>query len=220
MCSRSSYRVFAVLFAALLFSPVARAETIRLSGSFVADPGTPVSFELTGDRGGFRLFGAADIPRPNFQPFCESGGGSECLPGEAAPFQHTFGSDEFWSPNVTYQGVTYTDMTSLDSRATVFLGFATTVVLPPFGDLNTVMLSSPFVLEVGSFQTSDIRATLVGSGTATTTWNRVERDGSRWEPVLARYDFLAPAPVPEPTTLMLFGAAGLTAAWRRRRRAA
>jgi hypothetical protein len=230
MGSRSIQRVFAVLFAALLFAANAQAETIRITSGTIAavlDPGLPSPpFELIGDRSGFRLFGDLGIDVPRFLPQCESSGGFDCVAGEAAPLVHTWGpSDDFWSPSATYKGVTFTDMTAINSRAFAFLGFTNIVVLPEFDSLSTVVLTQPLHFDILSFKASlpnneAVDASLVGSGTLTTTWKRTEREGPRWQLLLARYDFFAPTPVPEPSTLILLGAAGTTAAARRRRRQA
>jgi hypothetical protein len=100
-------------------------------------------------------------------------------------------------------------------------------VAPPFGDFSPVTLTAPFTFDgfVNLYQQSrpgggGLLFLLNGRGTATLRLRPtpLRDDGFRaWEAEHVRYDFESPAPIPEPSTMLLV-ATGLAAVVRYRRK--
>jgi hypothetical protein len=195
------------LSSALLFPSTASAETIFITSGFLEYNG---KYNLIGERRGFRVFGNVfEGDSPNLHVFCP---GDLCNPGAVAVIQHASSGLDFEGPQAFLDGVFHEEVNSFTGSAWVTLGFSSTTVLPPVS--STAVLRIPFTME-GSFLVED-RGTLdelVGSGIATTTWrpDGLDQNGNLiWGLSTLRYDFSGAAPVPEPTTLVLFGLAGAT----------
>jgi hypothetical protein len=216
MRSRGYFWLPVVLSSAYLFPSAAAAETIRITGGFLEMPG---EFDLVGDRRGFRMFGGGygGGGGPNVFVGCEDGSDGCNNPGEVALFSHAFSGLDL-PARATLDGIFHEDVGSLGAKASALIGFSSRHVLPPIG--STAVLRDPFTMEGSFFAEGTGVDTLVGSGIVTTTWTSFgsNESGPVWDLTFARYDFFGATPVPEPTTLVLFGVAGAAAAFTRRKR--
>jgi len=199
----------------LLVPSLAHADTIRITSGFLVMSVGP--FDLIGDSHGFRLFGNAyqGGHGPNAFAFCP---GELCNPGEVVLYQHAANGLDL-PASATFEGIAYEDVNTLSGPAFAEIGFSGTVPLPAAGS-DTAVLRTPFTMQ-GNFVVQGVsdNHTLVGSGVMTSRWTAGsdETGAPIWDLTSARYDFLGASPVPEPTTLLLLGAGGTVAAWRRRK---
>jgi hypothetical protein len=212
MRPQSYFWLSIALSSALLFPSTASAETIFITSGFLEYNG---KYNLIGDRRGFRVFGNVfEGDSPNNRVFCQ---GDLCNPGAVAVIRHAASGLDFEGPQAFLDGVFHEDVNSFSGTAWVELGFSSQTVLPPVGGTagSTAVLRIPFTME-GHFRVdtdAPTLDTLVGSGIATTTWRSdgLDQNGNPIVGLAAlRYDFSGAAPVPEPTTLVLFGLAGAT----------
>jgi hypothetical protein len=212
---RSGFRVVAIVLAAgALFSAPVRADQIALTGGFVdmevnAGGAALGQIQLTGERG-FTFFGhmAAGFVEPIGNPLPP--GDTVTLRGSAS------GLDV--GGTVTLDGVTYTGIGGLDSVSGALVEFVTTATLPSVLNAPASVLA-PFMLNIVFFPSGLESHTLAGSGMAKISLGEDKGFGvPSWTVTGIRADVSgSPAPVPEPTTLLL-AASGLGWVASRRRR--
>jgi hypothetical protein len=147
----------------------------------------------------------------------------DCQPGyRLSQGAHLAPTDGLTAAVVSYGGVDYSEF-GLTSPLSLLIELSGTATLPDFGDATSVTMTAPFAL-TGFFRDPDggVDLPLNGSGTAT-LWLRSGSSFSIGEPGWTverlRYDFEETAPVPEPSTLLLTAAGGLSALLRQRRSA-
>jgi hypothetical protein len=156
------------------------------------------------------LFGQCNVP--------------ECTPGSRIDFGLTLtGASGFLSGTMTIEGDRYDISESVTSIADVFLHINGSVLAPEMGPARATV-SAPFSLTgrafaltpFGEFAHDDL---LFGRGMATVTLVPYPANpdfGPSWIVDSARFEVAQP--VPEPSTLVLFGTAALLAARARRGR--
>jgi hypothetical protein len=220
-------------FLLLTCSPTS-AGTINVLG-FVDIRGGPsgdATLNLGGDHG-FTLNGTAQFfsvgPQQCigiFNPFCS--------PGATLSLGASSGGSDV-SAGATFQGVSYfvggvgCGTSGSTPCGNLRIDFVGQTVVPPFGDFTKAILKEPVLFgatffhleEEGPFGSSE---QLVASAIATLTLDKVENSlpqfaGPAWRFESIQYEL---EPIPEPTTLLLFGTAmaGLgLARWRQRRQA-
>jgi hypothetical protein len=150
-------------------------------------------------------------------PVSLCGTGSDCQPGvelHVGGFLDASGGG-LSITQVSWRGRDY-DMVGFDPALSLHpFGMVT---LPEFGDLREVTLTTPFRMTgvFSELQLSQLTP-IAGRGIATIRLVR-DFDVPRWTDGSVRYDFQAPAAVPEPASMLLFGSglAGLVAFRRRR----
>jgi hypothetical protein len=210
MRSRSCFWLLAILSSALLFPSAAIADTIRITTGFVEFGG---ALDIGNEERGLRLLGTYGGGTPGLHVFCE------CSPGDVALFAHAFGGLDSGVGTVMLDGVTYNEVSSLNSTASAEIGFSSSHLLPPFSS-STAVLHDPFRMQ-GSFSHPGGVELLFGSGIVTTRWSPESSGESRgWSLASARYDFSQAEPVPEPGTMALVGVGGAAALLRRRKQRA
>lgn len=217
--SRSMTR--ALLLALVLLPLRASADPVQITSGFLTSTGAfgSADFELVGE--GFNVTGTAEpgVVFPALTCF-------PCTVGDPIDLRSQF-LGTIGSGSGTVDGTSYTSFTVADSM--VFN--APTISAPTTGGAFTV--TRPFTFDstfVGilNINTPDeenaFTKTLMGQGTVTASFFSIPNpDGSplfNFDSV--RYEFNAatpgPDPIPEPTTLLLFGS-GLAAALRYRKKA-
>jgi hypothetical protein len=196
---------------------VARADTVTITGGELTAVGIFgfTTFTLTGD--GFSASGGREPG--GVGPAC-----APCVAGDPVTFDSTFaGEFTLGSGPATVNGLSY-------SRVYYYgdLSFDGETIPFPAGSA-TIELTSPFVLRSdpanpsflagnldSQFLQPDVfRVMLTGSGVATAVFR--QGPGGLFSFDRVTYAFAAPAPVPEPTSIVLAGS-GLLAVWRARRR--
>lgn len=220
--------VFLALFGISTAAP-ARAETITVtSGHATVAWDDPSWFQLFAD--GLVLGGIFTPVAASPQNICFSG----CLAGTSVDMSAVFGSAVTGSLGYTNTafvgGVVYGDPTNLMPVLDLFgtLEFdAPSVVLPPISGLEpgAVHLTAPFMFRghvtgfaAGNHDVPLFEVDLDGSGTARLGLSVLPGD-DRYRFPEATYAFDAADPIPEPTTLVLFGSGVAGLFMRRRARA-
>jgi hypothetical protein len=211
--------VFLLVIVAVL--PV-EAGTINVLGFVDFGPGffPTGTVNLGGDRG-FTLNFRDDVSTFTSAAFCAFPG---CPPGTTISVNAS--TDPEFGGRATLNGVSYflsDNCFPTETCATAHPGFSGQVVAPPFGDFTKAILKVPvefagtfFHTENGSLFGAE---QLVGSATATLTLDKFDfgpQFGVAW-----RYDGIEYElePIPEPTTLLLFGSTmGGLGLWSQRRR--
>jgi hypothetical protein len=217
-----------ITFLLLACSPTL-AGTINVLGFVDIGPGFPPVgglLNLGGDRG-FTLNGSAEffLVGPSIECF---GVSITCSPGTTI------------SLNAGSSGLEVTASATLDGRSIPQVGgicvgsstppcafpgfeFRGQAVVPPFGDFTKAIVKAP--VDFSGFLNLDSpggQNTLVASAIATLTLDKIEHSGGGFPGPAWQYDGIRYElePIPEPTTLLLFGttAAGIgLARWRRRK---
>lgn len=211
---RNSLRVAALVVAAgTLFSAAARADQITLTGGvldvLLSSGGSAAGrVQLTGERG-FSFLGsiAAGFEAPIGNPL---------VPGSTVTLQGASNGLDLQG-TVTLDGVTYTGVGGLDSPAGASLRFVSTATLPSVLNPPT-SVAAAFMLGLVFFDGQADHA-LAGSGLATIFLDEDRGFGvPSWRVTRIRAELSStPAPVPEPSTLVLAASAlGWIAARRRR----
>jgi PEP-CTERM motif len=238
MMRRLPHCVLTVSLFCLFDAPPAAADPVTITvtgGSLVGVTGelAPPS-TMTGPDFSFT---AAALHMSGFTGFLPLNqcGGDGCLPGEmidlsAVGLSTRHSDDGLANPVLTVNGLRIDDFSGGEvADHTVDLFFSSqSRVAPAFGDFSPVTLTAPFTLDgrVDLFQQSRPGGggrlfRLNGRGTATLRLRpsapRDDGEPRAWEAEYVRYDFESPAPVPEPSTMLLVGC-GLAALVRSRRR--
>jgi hypothetical protein len=199
----------------------AAADQITITGGFLFAAGygvvSPESIVTGTD--GFRISTqvAVGVGSGALGPVSLCGTGSDCQPGvelHVGGFLDASGGG-LSRTQVSWRGRDY-DMVGFDPALSLHpFGMVT---LPEFGDLREVTLTTPFRMTgvFSELQLSQLTP-IAGRGIATIRLVR-DFDVPRWTDGSVRYDFEAPAAVPEPASMLLFGSglAGLVAFRRRR----
>lgn len=154
---------------------------------------------------------------------CGAVGDPNCVGGSTISIGTSLVEDAFPNGIATLDGVTYDDISSIFSPATVLLRLQGTVTLPEFQD-SPVTLTARFTVGESAFILPSPSAPVEIQGSGGTATLRLvpgfepqEGTPTPWIVDLIRYDFNDAAPIPEPSTVLLL-AAGLVGAWRSRRR--
>lgn len=196
----------------------ASAGTINVSGSVDYGPGSFPDgvVSLTGDRGftfNGVVFGGVTI----FGPGQCLGVPAACSPGKTISLR-AGAVDTDLPGQATLDGAFYPHVGTLDIGAHASLDFTGQVVAPPFGQSPTAILTVPVDFS-GAFNVDGVGGSqLIAAARATLTLQQTDCcGGPAWLYDGIRYEL---EPIPEPTTLLLFGStmAGVgLAAWRKLR---
>jgi hypothetical protein len=197
--------------------PHASADPITITGLLTASkqvaPADRAS--LSGPRG-FSVEARVNHGEGNAHPLNQC---DPCLPGTPLSIGGIL-SGAVFAGIATLDGITYTDIQSLDAPAGIYLEFFGSVITPTIQDVSTLVAAPFTMLGIFSVQSSGGSVRLRGAGTATVRL-RPEFDTFGDPPVwlaeTVRYDFSEPNPVPEPATLVMV-AGGLLAVARSARR--
>jgi PEP-CTERM motif len=223
----SHSRVVAVLFT-LGMAHGAAADPIVITGGsmLVTGPFESGSISLTGTRG-FSLRANVDPAEGEVSAInrCGAVGDPICVGGSTISIRTAQVGSGFPNGVATLDGVTYDDISSIFSPATVLLRLQGTVTLPEFQD-SPVTLTARFTVGESLFFLPSPTAPVEIQGSGGTATLRLvpgfeqEEPGipTPWIVDLIRYDFNDAAAIPEPSTVLLV-AVGLAGAWRRHRRA-
>lgn len=210
-------RIGAVATAASLCIAVpAAADTIRISSGaliFTTPPLGPISVELAGE--GFTFSGSTVPFSIWFSPY-ESCTVPACVAGSTLDLRTAGAASTYRSATVTYQGVTYNNLTGINNTSDIYTEWTGSVVFPQGFTGGT--LTAPFAFS-GTFRPSDTYIDLSGSGTATLTFGPYNPlvNPHAFATQTVRFDFADVAPTPEPASMLLV-ATGLAALAARRRR--
>jgi hypothetical protein len=220
----SHSRVAAVLFT-LGMAHGAAADPIVITGGsmLVTGPFESGSISLTGTRG-FSLRANVDPAEGEVSAInrCGAVGDPTCVAGSTISIGTSLVEDAFPNGIATLDGVTYDDISSIFSPATVLLRLQGTVTLPELQD-SPVTLTARFTVGESAFILPSPTAPVPIQGSGGTATLRLvpalEVEGAPvpWIVDLIRYDFNDAAAIPEPSTVLLV-AVGLVGAWRSRRR--
>lgn len=226
MAARVRSVALAVLLVGMVAAPVGADPVTVTGGSLTVAWDDPSGFLVVGE--GFRVSGFFVGIAQSPQQFCFSG----CLPGSVINMSAVAGGGTGFSLGQSFTAIV--DGTDFVTDRWIMLRgtlsfFAGDVVVPPLVPVGSgsQFLFTPFVMNgsISGFaredvagQTSLFDLAVAGSGTA--RLRLVPRaDGTYGFPE-ALYEFEDPAPIPEPTTLLmsLTGLTGLIVARRNRRR--
>jgi hypothetical protein len=206
--------------------PHAAAEPIIITGGsmLVTGPFESGSISLTGTRG-FSLRALVDPGEGEVSAINRCGQEDpRCEGGSTISIRVNLVESGFPQGIATLDGVTYDDIDSTTSPATVLLRLEGTVTLPAF-QTSPIVVTSPFTVGPSAFllPSPEAPVEIQGAGGIATLQlipgREAEGTPTPWVVDLIRYDFNDAAAIPEPTTVLLV-AAGAVGAWRSRRRAA
>jgi hypothetical protein len=205
----------------------ARADTITISGGALTAVGIFgfTSFTLTGE--GFEVVGGREPGGVGPAGSC-----FPCVAGDPINFdsrfvgEFTLGSGPAIVDGVSYAKLWYTGVLAFDGETMAFPGGSSSVDLTsPFSLVSEGVLGERSFLQgylTDPFANSDppvFRADVTGRGVASATYFEGITPGEFFFRQVT-YSFLAPQPVPEPTSLLLVGS-GLIGVgvrhWRRRK---
>jgi hypothetical protein len=205
----------------------ARADTITISGGALTAVGIFgfTSFTLTGE--GFEVVGGREPGGVGPAGSC-----FPCVAGDPINFdsrfvgEFTLGSGPAIVDGVSYAKLWYTGVLAFDGETMAFPGGSSSVDLTsPFSLVSEGVLGERSFLQgylTDPFANSDppvFRADVTGRGVASATYFEGITPGEFFFRQVT-YSFLAPEPVPEPTSLVLLGS-GLIGVgvrhWRRRK---
>jgi hypothetical protein len=205
----------------------ARADTITISGGALTAVGIFgfTSFTLTGE--GFEVVGGREPGGVGPAGSC-----FPCVAGDPVNFDSQFsggftlGSGPATVDGVSYAKLWYTGVLAFDGETMAFPGGSSSVDLTsPFSLVSEGVLGERSFLQgylTNPFANSDppvFRADVTGRGVASATYFEGITPGEFFFRQVT-YSFLAPQPVPEPTSLVLLGS-GLIGVgvrhWRRRK---
>jgi hypothetical protein len=141
---------------------------------------------------------------------------SPCRPGDSLNAGGILSTTVFGNGALTLNGVTYRVTETLDSPATLYMELIGSLVVPTF-NATSAFVTVPFTMRSNVLIDLAQGATLRGGGTATIFFAPGGGDEPVWSTTRVRYDFIDPAAVPEPATLLMVGG-GLAAAALARRR--
>ena len=218
-------RIVSCATAALLSTALtAAADPVRItSGSVVYSGGIDIPVTLSG--AGFTFSGTTDVVEGIFTPRDQCGF-PVCTAGSTVDLHSLWLGLAFHSANATYQGVTYPNIGSANSDASMRTEWIGSLAIPTTftgGTLNApVALNGDLsFLDTSTFTTAHVP--LVGSGLASLTFQPYSDEfpnAFRLESL--RFDITPAAATPEPASMLLMGTgvAGLFASRRRRRDAA
>jgi hypothetical protein len=224
MKSLSRSRVVAILFTLGIAQSAAADPIVITSGSMLVTGRFETgSISLTGTRG-FSLVAGVDPGEGEVSAISRCGmvGDPDCVGGSTISIGAFLGEDGFPNGIATLDGVTYDDISSIFSPATVLLRLGGTVTLPELQD-SPVTLTARFTVGDSAFILPSPNAPVPIGGTGGTATLRlvpaleVEGPDRPWVVDMIRYDFNDAAAIPEPATVLLVGA-GVVGAWRSRRR--
>jgi hypothetical protein len=185
---------------------LAMADPINIWGGFLDVPAVGGTLVLTGDRG-FTFSAAIDGVGSFIQPFQQCNGDPRrCTPGAALGLGAVFVGNDL-TGTVTVDGLTYSDVGSLNSPASLAVAFSGTAVLPALS--RSTVFTVPFLFSGmflhpapgGGFVSDG----LSGHGVATLSLTASRGVPGSWHLDRARYDF-DPSATPEPGPLFLVGA--------------
>ena len=141
-----------------------------------------------------------------------------CMPGSVVDAGGVLSTTVFGDGTLTLNGVTYPVTESLDSPATLYMTLSGFLLAPNFAGLST-SVTVPFTMLSQVLIAGVQQATISGGGSATVFFDPSFPGGEPlWSTSSVRYDFSDPAPVPEPSTLLLVGSGLAAAAYAKRRR--
>jgi hypothetical protein len=204
---------------------LAIAGTINVSGSLTFTGGSSGSVSLVGDRG-FTLNAGTSALDAFVGPF-EACGFIPCPSGRPISVNAVDVGGSFLAVRGTLDGVTFpsASCTPPDCLSLAMIFNGNPVIAPPSNVASVVALTNPVTLEFGVFVNQFSPENLVASAEATVVLEKANFSlppncpliGDCWRFASVTYDL---SPVPEPTTLLLWGTtmAGLgLARWRRHR---
>jgi len=211
-------RLVLFVLAGVMSCSVASADPVAITSGFInlEIPGVfgNMAMQLAGDRGfSYQTQGGMS--------FSDSGHFEPLVPGTSASL-HGGASGTDAGGILQFEGVTYSDIGGFNSPANVGIGVDANVPLPSVVSPNAVV-TAPFSLNLDFSWTApdgsaSIRQSFFGSGSAVVDLAaQTGFDFPTWQITGLRGE-LTSAPTPEPSTLLLMGAAGALAMGRRIRR--
>jgi hypothetical protein len=195
--------------------PAATAEPVMLTSGFLAMDPREGPIELHGTAG-FSFSGFVNWTGGSFDPFTQCAFAT-CEAGEPISLHAGWGGLDL-PGTATFGGQTFEAVGGLNSNSGMVVSFDGTATLPARTGAEATLLA-PFTVS-GLFGHDFDVELLTGSGTATLRLRADPLVSNAWLLDSARYDIGAPAPIPEPTTVLLVGGGIAAAVLRRRRRTA
>ena len=193
----------------------AAAEPIVITGGSMLVPGPPGSdgVTLTGTRG-FTLRGSVNPTEGEVSAISQCGfATADCLGGTVLSLNTRLFGVAFPQTVVTLDGISYHNIDDASSRSSIVFQLAGSVILPPV-QFDPVTISAPFTIDSRSFFEPPFPADRVeitgAGGTATIRLApALELEDVPWVVEEILYDFGGggAAPIPEPATVLLAGAA-------------